>query len=47
VLALLSRLEQRAAFTTVAGIVGDRSNPEGLYRRCGFTGNDVWWLLSK
>jgi GNAT superfamily N-acetyltransferase len=46
VLALLVRLEQRAAFTTVAGLAGDPTNPEGLYRRRGFTGRDVWWLLS-
>jgi GNAT superfamily N-acetyltransferase len=46
VLALLARLEQRAAFTTVAGLAGDLSNPEALYRRCGFSGSDVWWLLS-
>jgi GNAT superfamily N-acetyltransferase len=42
---LLSRLEQRAEFTTVAGIVGDSTNPEALYRSCGFSGSDIWWVL--
>jgi len=46
VLALLARLKQRTAFITVAGLAGDRTDPEALYRRCGFTGSDVWWLLS-
>lgn len=42
---LLRRAAGRAAFTTVAGRVEDRDNPGGFYRRCGFTGADVWWLL--
>ena len=44
---LLSRLEKRAKFVTVSGEVDNATNPEALYRSCGFTGNDVWWLLSQ
>jgi GNAT superfamily N-acetyltransferase len=54
--ALLARLQGRAVFTTVAGearapsqnarSVNGRSNPEALYRRCGFTGNDLWWVMT-
>ncbi len=44
-LELLRRAAARAAFTTVAGRVEDRDNPGGFYRRGGFAGADVWWLL--
>ena len=42
---LLRRVEGRVAFTTVSGRLGDATHPEALYRRCGFTGDDVWWVL--
>ncbi|USG99646.1 GNAT family N-acetyltransferase [Thermococcus argininiproducens] len=45
VLELLRRFQDRAAFTTVSGEVNNKTKPELLYRRCGFRGNDVWWLL--
>lgn len=45
VLELLTRLQGRVAFTTVSGEVENRANPEVFYRRCGFRGDDVWWLL--
>ena len=45
VLELLTRLHGCVEFTTVSGEVESRTNPEGLYRRCGFRGDDVWWLL--
>ncbi|HEY3341443.1 MAG TPA: GNAT family N-acetyltransferase, partial [Anaerolineae bacterium] len=41
---LLARLHGRAAFTTVSGEVNNPTRPESLYRRCGFMGNDVWWV---
>ncbi|KUH33402.1 hypothetical protein APY94_06150 [Thermococcus celericrescens] len=47
VLELLRRLQDRAAFTTVSGEVNNKTKPEIIYRRCGFQGNDVWWLLIK
>lgn len=43
---LLRRASDRAAFITAAGRVEDRDNPGAFYRRCGFTGSDVWWLLA-
>lgn len=43
--ALLSLLQDRAAFTTVSGQV-DAFRPEKLYRQCGFTGDDRWWVIS-
>ena len=42
---LLRRLQGQAAFATVAGQVADPMRPERLYRRCGLTGQDVWWVL--
>lgn len=47
VLELLNRLKDRADFTTVSGEVDNKSNPEKLYRRCGFQGNDIWYVLRK
>ncbi len=47
VLELLTRLHGRVEFTTVSGEVENQTNPEGLYRRCGFRGDDVWWLLRR
>ncbi|MBI5666649.1 MAG: GNAT family N-acetyltransferase [Chloroflexi bacterium] len=44
---ILRRAAGRMAFATVSGQVEDRSNPGAFYRQCGFTGNDVWWLLAE
>ena len=44
---LLRRMQDCADFTTVSGKVNNATNPEGLYRRCGFTGEDVWHILTK
>ena len=44
---LLNRMAGRADFATVSGQVNNITNPEGLYRRCGFTGGDVWHILKK
>jgi GNAT superfamily N-acetyltransferase len=44
---LLNRLEGRAKFTTVAGRVDNATRPEMLYRRCGFEGEDNWWILRR
>ena len=45
--ALLKRLSQMADFATVSGKIGNPTNPEMLYRKCGFTGTDVWHILRK
>jgi GNAT superfamily N-acetyltransferase len=47
VLELLDRLYDRVEFTTVSGEVENQTNPEGLYRHCGFRGDDIWWLLKR
>ena len=44
---LLSKMQGVAKFATVSGKVNNSSNPEVLYRRCGFTGNDIWHILTK
>jgi len=44
---ILRRVAGRASFTTVSGCEDNLTHPERLYRRCGFTGSDVWWLLVK
>lgn len=48
VLELLGRMKDSgAAFATVSGQCGNPSNPEALYRSCGFSGQDVWHILVK
>ena len=42
---LLWRMKDGADFVTVSGKMHDESNPEVLYRACGFTGDDVWYLV--
>lgn len=44
---LVYRLEQKVAFTTVAGQVKNPCEPDHLFRRCGFAGRDVWWVLRR
>ena len=44
---LLFRMKDIAAFVTVSGKVDNATNPESLYRKCGFVGNDVWHILHK
>ena len=42
---LLFRLRIKADFVTVSGQVDNKTNPEMLYRKCGFTGNDIWYVF--
>lgn len=44
---LLWRMKGTAQFATVSGQCNNTTNPEKLYRKCGFTGNDVWHILRK
>lgn len=43
---LLKRLKGRAEFVTVSGRAKGAGVPERLYRSCGFTGNDIWHVLT-
>ena len=47
VLELLWRMKDMARFATVSGECENPSHPESLYRKCGFTGNDIWHVLRK
>ena len=44
---LLQRLKAKADFVTTSGQTSNKSNPEGLYRKCGFQGDDVWYVIRK
>lgn len=44
---LLCRMAGKADFATVSGKVDNISKPEILYRKCGFTGGDVWHILHR
>jgi ribosomal protein S18 acetylase RimI-like enzyme len=42
---LLSRLKNLGAdFVTVSGNLDNVCNPLELYRKCGFTGSDIWYI---
>lgn len=43
---LLCRMNN-ADFATVSGKVDNITNPERVYRKCGFVGNDIWHILHK
>lgn len=43
---LLWRAKTLARFATVSGQCENPANPERLYRRCGFTGKDIWHVLT-
>lgn len=45
VLELLWRMRKAARFVTVSGKCENTNNSEGLYRKCGFCGDDVWHIL--
>lgn len=44
---LLLRLKEKAGFVTVSGKVDNETNPQRLYRSCGFAGNDIWYVFRK
>lgn len=44
---LIYRMKNKAKFVTVSGNVNNKTNPEALYRKCGFTGNDIWHILTE
>ena len=44
---LLRRMQGSAAFATVSGRIDNESDPEVLYRNCGFSGCDVWHVLTE
>jgi GNAT superfamily N-acetyltransferase len=43
---LLLRLAPKAKFATVSGKANNKTNPEALYRKCGFNGEDIWCVLT-
>ncbi|MCQ4924501.1 GNAT family N-acetyltransferase [Tissierella carlieri] len=47
VIELLKRLEPYADFTIVSGEVDNITNPERLYRSCGFVGDDTWHIMRR
>lgn len=43
----LKILKPNADFVTVSGECDNSTNPENIYRKCGFVGNDIWHILTK
>ena len=43
---LMSRMEQ-AEFVTVSGEIDNNTEPEKLYRKCGFKGDQIWYYYTK
>lgn len=44
---LLSKMRDTAKFATVSGRINDPTEPERLYRKCGFVGTDIWHILTR
>ena len=44
---LLWRMKEKAKFATVSGRCNNPTNPEALYRKCGFAGKDIWHIMRK
>lgn len=44
---LLKRMSPKAKFATVSGKVNNETEPDLLYRKCGFAGDDIWHILTK
>lgn len=43
----LQRIQGKADFVTVSGMVNNKTKPETIYRKCGFIGSDVWHILAR
>ncbi len=43
----LNIMKPNADFATVSGEYNNITNPESVYRKCGFVGNDIWHILTK
>lgn len=41
----LQRIQGKADFVTVSGMVNNKTKPEMIYRKCGFIGDDIWHIL--
>lgn len=43
----LKDMSNFAEFATVSGECDNTTNPESVYRKCGFKGDDIWHILNK
>ena len=43
----LKMMQNSASFATVSCEIGNITNPERLYRKAGFHGNDIWHIVSE
>jgi len=41
---LIYRLSETVDFITVSGRIENKSNPQKLYKSCGFEGDDIWYI---
>ncbi|MGL5087309.1 MAG: GNAT family N-acetyltransferase [Clostridium sp.] len=46
VMRLLLNMCKQVDFVTVSGKVDNKTNPEKLYRKCGFEGKDIWHVIT-
>lgn len=42
---LLITMSKEVSFATVSGDINNESNPISLYKRSGFTGEDIWYIV--
>lgn len=43
----LKRMRGMAEFATVSGACANPTNPEKVYRKCGFEGDNIWHILTE
>jgi len=44
---MIRRVQDDVTLITVSGRIDEPDSPEEFYRRYGFTGDDVWWILRR
>ena len=47
IMEILNRSNKKADFATVSGDFNNEYNPKGLYKKCGFKGKDLWYVIDK
>jgi ribosomal protein S18 acetylase RimI-like enzyme len=45
ILELINTLENRVNYVTVSGKIDNQLKLEDLFRKCGFKGNDIWYVI--
>jgi hypothetical protein len=47
ILELINSLKNTVDYATVSGEINNPWKPENLFRKCGFVGNDIWYIVKE